>query len=103
MNGSKPVVGRNAHASFEGTCGRVRFLFMKFHTELWAPSSVQAQSKHLRVYVKDRIIGTWKAANTEVIAYLRSGGNEIISFLYCGESSGTSDEASVMGVEQQVI
>ena len=62
---------------------------------------MQAQSEHLRASCKDRIIGTWKAANVEAIARRRSVGNEFISSLYCGESSGTSDEAPVMGVEQQ--
>ena len=78
-----------------------KILFMKFHTELQAPSSVQGSKQAPKGICKDRVIGTWKAANTEVIAYQRSGGNEIISFLYCGESSGTSVEASVMEVEQQ--
>lgn len=39
-----------------GVCGKVRILFMKYHTELQALSSTQAQSKHLRVYVKIKLL-----------------------------------------------
>ncbi len=33
-------------------CGEVRMFVMKHHTSLQAMSSIQAHSKHLKVYVK---------------------------------------------------
>lgn len=43
---------------------------------LQADSSIQAQSEHLRLYAKDRIIGTSKAEYAGVIAYLFCAGDE---------------------------
>ena len=40
---------------------------MKYLIVLKALSSQQAQRNYLKIYVKDRIIGTWKARNMEVL------------------------------------
>lgn len=46
-------------------CGRVNLSAKKYHIMLQALSSMKTQRLHLKVELKDRIIGTWKARNME--------------------------------------
>jgi hypothetical protein len=48
----------------------------------------------------DRVAGTREASHEEGTAPLRSDWWEYITTIKAGDSSGTSDEAPVMGVEQ---
>jgi hypothetical protein len=98
---------------------------MKILTALQALSSIKAHSKHLKVYAIDRIgiaisrVGTWEAVsarNKAVAGQARQLGKLKASGkrwhvvrayryqhnqLHHSEISGMSNEASVMGVEQQ--
>ena len=43
--------------------GKVKINVMKYPIVLQAQSSIQAHSKHLRIYGTDRNIGTWETVN----------------------------------------
>lgn len=49
-------------------CGGVKMFVMKHHTPLQAAASIQAHSKHLKVYAQIGLSERGKQSNTEVIA-----------------------------------
>lgn len=51
----------------------------------------------------DSLNGTWEAGSAELVAGNEAPGRKAvgITVLYLGESSAMTDEASVMGVEEQ--
>lgn len=96
MYGSKSRIRRNAYIRENGSMwGLVKIYVMKNPIPLKVVSSIQAHSKSLKIYVKIGLLERGKPHGEKVWRRRK------ISSLTCGESSGTTDEASVMEVEEQ--
>lgn len=67
MYESKDVISRNAYHPSGVWWGVVKLSSMNLPKLLQAILCHKAQSKHLSTYVKDRIVGTSKAGNVEVL------------------------------------
>ena len=84
MYGSKSRICRNAYTAWmRWQWGKVKFVNMKYLGVLKALPSCQVYSRHLSIYVKDRIIGTWQST-IRIMRYWR----RTISSFDCGQSSG---------------